>query len=199
MSEFNTYMTGIDVDYYRNLCLEKGESHQYRKSEYIQKEGEIFPFWGLLESGIVKYICRNITEKKDYNIGFSFPGEFVADYPSCLYGIKSEISIQAVTDCKIYLCHSDILNHEYEYKPNGQRLARIVAEQLFNQTYLRYTNLYRYTPEERYEQLLEKYRDIIQLIPLKEIASYLKITPIHLSRLRRKQILNIKNKLNHNI
>ena len=54
-------------------------------------------------------------------------------------------------------------------------------------TDLRYTNLYRYTPEERYEQLLEKYRDIIQLIPLKEIASYLKITPIHLSRLRRKQ------------
>ena len=71
-------------------------------------------------------------------------------------------------------------------------MARTAAEQLFNQIYLRYINLYRYTPEKRYIQLIERYPDIIQLIPLKEIASYLKITPIHLSRIRRKQTLGMK-------
>ena len=185
-------MTNIDADFYRKLCMDKGELHQYKKNEYIQKEGEIFPYCGLLESGIVKYTCRNATEGKDYNIGFSFPNEFVADYPFCLYGMKTEINIQAVTDCKIFFCHSDILNHVYNNTANGQQLARIAAEQLFNQIYLRYIDLYRYTHEERYIQLLERYPDIIQLIPLKEIASYLRITPIHLSRIRRKQILNLK-------
>ena len=172
MSKFNTYMAGIDTGFYKNLCLEKGELRQYKKNDYILKEGEVFPYCGLLEFGIVKYTCRNVTEGKDYNIGFSFPGEFVADYPFCLYGIKAEISIQAITDCKILFCHA--------------------AEQLFNQIYMRYIDLYRYTPEERYIQLLKRYPDIIQLIPLKEIASYLKITPVHLSRIRRKQILGIK-------
>lgn len=192
MSKFNTYMAGIDADFYIDLCHRKGKLRQYKKNEYIQKEGDIFPFCGLLESGIVKYTCLNVTEGKDYNIGFSFPGEFVADYPFCLYGMKAEISIQAVTDCKILFCHSDVLNHEYENTVNGQILARTTSEQLFNQIYLRYINLYRYTPEERYIQLIERYPDVIQLIPLKEIASYLKITPIHLSRIRRKQTLGIK-------
>ena len=172
MSKFNTYMAGIDADFYIDLCHRKGELRQYKKNEYIQKEGDIFPFCG--------------------NIGFSFPGEFVADYPFCLYGMKAEMSIQAVTDCKILFCHSDVLNHEYENTVNGQILARTTSEQLFNQIYLRYINLYRYTPEERYIQLIERYPDVIQLIPLKEIASYLKITPIHLSRIRRKQTLGIK-------
>ena len=192
MSNFNTYMTGIDTVFYRNLCLEKGELRQYKKNEYIQKEGDIFPYCGLLESGIVKYTCRNTVEGKDYNIGFSFPDEFVADYPFCLYGMKAEISIQAITDCKILFCHSDVINHVYDDTAKGQHLARVAAEQLFNQVYLRYINLYRYTPEERYIRLLEKYPDIIQLIPLKEIASYLRITPIHLSRIRRKQTLYMK-------
>lgn len=35
---------------------------------------------------------------------------------------------------------------------------------------------------------------ILQMVPLKEIASYLKITPVHMSRIRRKQSLDNKNK-----
>lgn len=68
MSKFNTYMAGIDADFYIDLCHRKGELRQYKKNEYIQKEGDIFPFCGLLESGIVKYTCRNVTEGKDYNM-----------------------------------------------------------------------------------------------------------------------------------
>lgn len=35
---------------------------------------------------------------------------------------------------------------------------------------------------------------ILQMVSLKEIASYLKITPVHMSRIRRKQSLDNKNK-----
>lgn len=30
MSKFNTYMAGIDADFYNKLCLEKGELSQYK-------------------------------------------------------------------------------------------------------------------------------------------------------------------------
>ncbi len=30
MSKFNTYMAGIDADFYKKLCLEKGELSQYK-------------------------------------------------------------------------------------------------------------------------------------------------------------------------
>ena len=41
-------------------------------------------------------------------------------------------------------------------------------------------------------QLLKKCPAILQMVSLKEIASYLKITPIHMSRIRRKQSFDNK-------
>ena len=74
----------------------------------------------------------------------------------------------------------------------NQRIARIAAEQLFFQSYSRYLDLFRFTSEERYLQLLKKCPEILQMVPLKEIASYLKITPIHMSRIRHKQSFDSK-------
>ena len=82
----------------------------------------------------------------------------------------------------------------YTIKENNenQRIARIAAEQMFFQSYSRYLDLFRFTPEERYLQLLKKCPAILQMVSLKEIASYLKITPIHMSRIRRKQSFDNK-------
>lgn len=100
--------------------------------------------------------------------------------------IKSELNIQAITPCRIYICSSELLLQEFEENKENQRIARIAAEQLFFQSYSRYLDLFRFTSEERYLQLLKKCPEILQMVPLKEIASYLKITPIHMSRIRHK-------------
>ncbi len=52
-------------------------------------------------------------------------------------------------------------------------------------------DLYRQTSKERYVELLNHCPDIFQHITLKELASYLQITPTHLSRIR-KEILSGK-------
>lgn len=183
------YLTHICLTYpltfFKSLCLKYGSAYTYKKREYISKEGDIFPYWGYIESGIIKYTCYNVTEKKEYNTGFSFAGEFMADYPTCLYNIKSEISIQALTACRIYICHSERLKEEFERSMENQYIARIAAEQMCFQTYSRYTDFYRLTPEERYRQLIRRSPDLLQLISIKEISSYLRITPTHMSRIRK--------------
>jgi cyclic nucleotide-binding domain protein len=100
--------------------------------------------------------------------------------------MKSELNIQALTTCKVYICSSVILKQLFEETIENQRVARIAAEQLFFQTYTRYLDMYRLTPEERYDKLLERYPEVLQFISLKEIASYLNITPVHMSRIRSK-------------
>lgn len=186
MGLFNQYTLNVDMDFFKQLCLKYGEIHVYKKKEYIFREGEIFPFWGFIESGIIKYSSMNKSEHKEYSVGYSFPNEFVADYPACLYNMKSELNVQALTSCKIYICSSELLKEKFKETFENQHIARIAAEQLFFQTYVRYLDMYRLTPEERYIKLLERYPEVLQLIPLKEIASYLKITPVHISRIRRK-------------
>lgn len=67
-------------------------------------------------------------------------------------------------------------------------MREIVAastEAVFDMVYDRYKALYNRTPLERYNDLVSRHPDIFSLFPLRDIASFLKITPTHLSRLRK--------------
>lgn len=67
-------------------------------------------------------------------------------------------------------------------------LYRIIAETnlaLFDTTYTRYIDMYTKSAQERYAELVEKHEDIFSIFSLKDIASFLNITPTHLSRLRK--------------
>lgn len=64
-SQFNKYISKIDTTFFKKLCLEKGTLKSYNKGDYISREGDIFPYWGYIESGIIKYTCYNATEKKN--------------------------------------------------------------------------------------------------------------------------------------
>ena len=45
---------------------------------------------------------------------------------------------------------------------------------------------YRVSPKQRYEQLIAQHPEIFESFQLKDVASFLRITPTHLSRLRKK-------------
>ena len=114
MTDFNSYIGNIDTDFFRELCLRNGELRYYKRNEFILREGEVGSFFGFIVSGVIKYTCINQTENKTYNVVFSFANEFISDYPNCLYDIKSELNIQAITLCRIYICSSELLLQEFE-------------------------------------------------------------------------------------
>ena len=78
IAEFNSYMSNIDIDFFKELCLKHGELRHYKKNEFILHEGDACSFFGFILSGVVKYSCTNRTENKPYNVGFSFSNEFIA-------------------------------------------------------------------------------------------------------------------------
>lgn len=62
----------------------------------------------------------------------------------------------------------------------------VVAEQLFVMTYKRLLDSYCATPEERYMDLMRHYPQLKELLPLREIASFIGVTPETVSKIRRK-------------
>lgn len=189
MTQFNQFIPHINTGVLKELCLQENKLVLFHKKMYFLQEGEVSTHIGYVESGIFKYTTYNRSEGREYNVGIVFPGEFIADYPSCLYGMASEVNIQALTPCRVYLCPADRLNQLYETDMEHQQMGRITMEQLFLDVSTRYLDMFRLTPEERYRKLLARCPDVLQLIPVKEIASYLHITPIHLSRIRRKLVM----------
>ncbi len=182
-SNFNTYYENIDSDFWRDLCVEKGVLRHYDKGELFAEEGRIAKYLGYIKSGSLKYAV-SAPDGTERVVGLEFAGEFVADFPFSFYGKKSRVSIVAVTPCEIHCISTREIGALMKL---DAELYRKISESniaLFDTTYNRYIDLYIKSAKERYDELVEKYEDIFSIFSLKDIASYLNITPTYLSRLR---------------
>jgi CRP-like cAMP-binding protein len=70
--------------------------------------------------------------------------------------------------------------------PKMERFGRMVAEYLICCYEDRLVSFITQTPEERYRQLLQMQPDLLQRIPQHYVANYLGITPVSLSRIRKR-------------
>lgn len=95
------------------------------------------------------------------------------------------MTIQAVVDSVIYMLPLDIMYAYWETSMETQRLGRVAAEQLYVQFYERVISLHSDTPEERYLNLIKQHPDILNILSLKDIASYLSVTPETVSHIRK--------------
>lgn len=187
MEGFNTYITQIECDIMKLICMEKGELVTFSKNECFSMEGARSHKIGYVNKGIFRYLCHNKSEGKDYSTGYAFADEFVADYPACLHdSVLSEITIQAVVKCEVYVCDAKELMEYYDQSSETQKIGRLAAEYLLIQVYSAFLDMYRKTPEERYEEILERCPQILEVLTLKELASYLKVTPETVSHIRKK-------------
>lgn len=183
-SNFNTYYENIDYNFWRDLCVNEGELRHYEKDEFFAERGQVARYVGYIKSGTLKYVAY-AADGSECVVGLEFVGEFVADFPFSLYGKKSRVSIVAVTPCEIYCISTRDIGLRMK---SDEQLYRIIAETnvaLFDTTYNRYINLHIKSAQERYDELIAKYNNIFSLFSLKDIASFLNITPTHLSRLRK--------------
>lgn len=183
-SNFNTYYENIDYVFWRSLCVNEGILRRYEKGQFFVEQGYVARYIGYIKSGTLKYVAY-AADGSERVVGLEFADEFVADFPFSLYGRKSRISIVAVSPCEIYCISAKEIGMRMK---SDEELYRIIAETdvaLFDTTYNRYINLHTKSAQERYDELVAKYDNIFSLFSLKDIASFLNITPTHLSRLRK--------------
>lgn len=182
--KFNRYIDNLEPDFWRELCLGEGELRTYIKGEEFVSVGKEARYVGYIKSGTMKYIAYSV-DNTAHVVGLEFAGEFVADFPFSLYGRKSRVTIVAETDCEIYCLPVGRLHERMETEPAFRDKVMCVTEALFDTVYDRYLALYTMTPQERYNDLFNHHPDLFALFSLKDIASFLNVTPTHLSRLRK--------------
>ena len=52
IAEFNSYMSNIDIDFFKELCLKHGELRHYKKNEFILHEGDACSFFGFFSDAV---------------------------------------------------------------------------------------------------------------------------------------------------
>ena len=164
--------------------MKEGKLHHFEKGEAFVYVGHVARYIGYIQSGTMKYAAYS-ANGAEHIVGMEFAGEFVADFPFSLSGKTARISIIAVTPCDIYCFPVKKLSKMAKADKALLDLIARSTEALFSTVYDRYIDLHRKSPQQRYDELLSTYPDIFTWFSLKDIASYLNITPTHLSRLRK--------------
>lgn len=137
---------------------------------------------------INKGITRNLITDNDgveHTTHFSLENQFIADYASFLMQSPATYSIQALEDTEVVVLPRKAIEWGYANLEEGQKLGRLIAEFYFIYLDDRVKSLYQRVPTERYAHITEIFPNIHNRVPQHMIASYLGITSIHLSRLKK--------------
>lgn len=180
---FNTYIDNIDFNAFHEFCVSKGKLRHFAKGEEFVSIGKVGRYIGFIQSGTLKYVARS-ADGTEHVMGLVFSEGFVADWPFCIYGQKAKLAIVAVSDCEIYCIPTKDINEKIDADANFKDIVMHATEAVYTTVYDRYVDLYVKTPQQRYDDLINQYPNLFDLFSLKDIASFLNITPTHLSRLR---------------
>ena len=180
MPPFNSYQVGLNLDPIKDYCVRHGELMKYSRGDSFEDVGMPASKIGLIKKGSFKYLVRNETEGKDYITGFAFEGEFVGDFPNCIDNQPATVSIISLSASEVYVIDRTDLSSLIE-----QHSFELIYKHLFSQVYSLYLDSFRMTVRERYLHLLHRCPQIVQQINLKDLASFLRVTPTTISRIRR--------------
>ena len=183
MAHINDFLSHIDFESMREYCMANGKTVRYAKGDCFAETGSVGRYVGFVKSGYFKYCV--LTSKGDYAVtGFSFGEECIVDFTqSFLFNKPSMISIVAGCDSTVLQVPLNAIR-DYLIHNHPDLISKISALVL-EEAYSRYLNLHKTSQTERYLELVEKYPDFIEQIPLQDIASFLLITPTYLSRIRK--------------
>lgn len=161
------------------------KTRKLANGDYWIEAGKKNRLIGFLEAGYLrKYYLKEGSEITDY---FYFENDFTADMPSILSNSSPLGSIVAMQASSIVTFSYDDFNKLCKASPRLEHLYRIFIENTFIRFYDRAVSFILETPKERYNQLVVSRPDILQRVAQHHIASYIGISPQHLSRIRSKK------------
>ncbi|TAF34500.1 MAG: Crp/Fnr family transcriptional regulator [Cytophagales bacterium] len=120
-------------------------------------------------------------------VGFGYENSFLCSFPSFVNNLPSGYYIQAISSAKLLGIKRSAFLEMLNQHADFERLWRTLLEQALVGRIERETELFIKSPEERLKKLMDRSPHIFQKIPLKYIASYLRMTPETLSRIRAKK------------
>lgn len=164
------------------------DSRVIKKNCFLLREGEVCKHVAFINKGLIRLYY--VKDGKEYNSGFFQPGTWVSEYASFLHKKPSLFYIEALDDTELFLLSFENMQKLYNQGKAFERLGRLIAENLFLAYFKRNMSLMLDSPEERYLTFLKENASLVELIPLKHIASYVGVEPESLSRIR-KRITNL--------
>lgn len=163
-------------------CQESTKIKTIDKGHLLVKEGDIEQNLYYVRSGALRvYLLR---DDEEMTIRFGYEGSFINSLASFLNHTASEFYIEAIRKTTIQIIPKESLQSIVYNDVQSMEAYIKLIEGLVTQQIEREIDLLTSSPNERLKRVLARSPNLFQQIPLKYIASYLRMSPETLSRIR---------------
>jgi CRP-like cAMP-binding protein len=152
------------------------------KGEFLIKEGEVERNLYQIEKGAVRVFYLSEFEEQTVRLGYE--GSFITSLSSFIKGTPSEFYIDAIRKTTLKVIPKKNLLKLVDLSTDNMKQYIQLLEDLITQQIEREVDLLIPSPIERLNRVLNRSPNLFQQIPLKYIASYLRMKPETLSRIR---------------
>ncbi|ANH82303.1 cyclic nucleotide-binding protein [Niabella ginsenosidivorans] len=157
----------------------------------LLNEGAVSKKLYLIEKGCIRVWFNN--NGRDITFQFFFENDTVASIESFRKKIPSLVTIETIEPSTLWWIYKKDMDRIIEEVLTTPALRDQFINAVFERTFdymKHFFSFIRNTPEQRYTHLLNERPQLIQRVPQHYIASYLGITPVHLSRIKNKLAKN---------
>lgn len=162
------------------------EPKRFAGGAHLQRAGEPCERIYFLNSGLVREYYRR-SDGTERTRAFARSGNFSSSYADYLMNRNAQVSIEALQDTDVLALPLHSLDTLRSMHRSLDVAGRRLLEQMYVQKEKREFQFLTMTPSERYWHLTEDYPGIETVVQQYHIASYLGITPVALSRIRRRK------------
>jgi len=155
------------------------------KGEVLLNQNDLWNSAYYIESGIARlfYSDRNGNE---FNKDFFYEGNFFWPVAPSAHKEPSLFAISALSSMLVWKAPYMQFRKELESLSVWHPIALQLAEMLAERKIMREASFLLDTPTERYIKLFEEYSELVNRIPDYHMASFLGITPVSFSRIKKK-------------
>lgn len=167
---------------FSDLIEKFGIYQQFDKKTHVFSQGENNQYIHLIQEGILKAYYLD-ESGKEYIKSFLFPGDSIAS-SQALSGRLCSFSLQCLKNVTlIKLPYQKVREAAAENLDTANEIIELLMAFAMKKEQREF-ELLCLTAEQRYEKLLAKSQNISELITQNDIARYLGITPVALSRIK---------------
>jgi CRP-like cAMP-binding protein len=181
ISIFKSQVNLNDVDV-EALLRRWTHARTLRRNDYLIEKGQTELHLFYVREGAMRIYYPH--EEEEICVGFAYDHSLICSYPSFIQQKPSGYFIQALRKTEVVSIHRKDFYALFDDHRLVERAWRMLQEEALMGKIERETEMLTFTPEERYIRLQARSPQLFQIIPRKYIASYLRMTPETLSRLK---------------